>query len=132
MLAIQWYTAALLFVDVFELLQLWEADPPTVALGTWWLDNRANAPLTGALYAGLLVLLTLPRLFVLLEPLSRWMMLINTIHEGIRLVLYSLLFSLHSGATQFHTILLALMLWNMLLYGRQYYTTMCMLREHSK
>ncbi|KAG5464872.1 hypothetical protein LSCM4_00316 [Leishmania orientalis] len=132
MLVIQWYTAALILIDGYELLHLWKANPQAVERGTWWLDSGANAPLAGALYAGLLVLLMLPRLFVMLEPLNRWLLMIDTIHEGMRLVLYSLLFTLYSRATQLNTILLAFMVWNTLLYGRQYYTTMCMLREHSK
>ncbi|CAJ1012784.1 hypothetical protein Q4I28_008097 [Leishmania naiffi] len=132
MLAIQWYTAVLILEDAYELLQLWQANPQTVEQGTWWFDRGANAPLAGTLYAGLLVFLMLPRMFVLLEPLNRWLLMLNTIHEGIRLVVYSLLFTQHSGATQLNTILLTFMLGNTLLYGRQYYTTMCMLREYSK
>ncbi|CBZ26148.1 conserved hypothetical protein [Leishmania mexicana MHOM/GT/2001/U1103] len=132
MLAIQWYTVALILADAYELLQLRQANLKGLTYDTWWLDSRANAPLAVALYAGLLVFLMLSRLFVLLEPLNRWLLMLNTIHEGIRLVLYSLLFTQHSGATQLNTILLTLMLWNTLLYGRQYYITMCMLREHSK
>ncbi|GET93377.1 hypothetical protein, conserved [Leishmania tarentolae] len=132
MLAIQWYTAALILGDVYELLQLRQVDSQGVAHGTWWFGSTANAPLAVTLYAGLLVLLMLSRLFVLLEPLNRWLLMLNTIHEGIRLVFYSLLFTEHIAATQLNTILLTFMLWNTLLYGRQYYTTMCMLREHSK
>ncbi|CAG9583831.1 conserved hypothetical protein [Leishmania major strain Friedlin] len=132
MFAIQWYTAALILADAYELLQLRQANPKDLAHGTWWFDSRANAPLAAALYGGLLVFLMLSRLFVFLEPLNRWLLMLNTIHEGIRLVLYSLLFTQHSGATQLNTILLTFTLWNTLLYGRQYYITMCMLREHSK
>ncbi|KAG5490179.1 hypothetical protein JKF63_00298 [Porcisia hertigi] len=132
MLALQWYTAALTLTDVYELLQLWQANPRSLAHGTRWFDSRANAPLAVELYTGLLVLLMLPRLFVLIEPLNRWLLMLNTFHEGIRLVLYSFLFTQHGAATQLNTLLLTFMLWNTLCYGRQYYTTMCMLREHSK
>ncbi|CAC9550816.1 hypothetical protein conserved [Leishmania donovani] len=132
MFVIQWYTAALILADVYELLQLRQANPKGLEHGTWWFDSKANAPLAAALYGGLLVFLMLSRLFVLLEPLNRWLLMLNTIHEGIRLVLYLLLFTQHSGATQLNTILLTFTLWNTLLYGRQYYIIMCMLREHSK
>ncbi|KAK7196179.1 hypothetical protein NESM_000553000 [Novymonas esmeraldas] len=132
MLVLQWYTGALLLTDAYELLHLWRADTHTIARGSWWFDGAAAAPLAVALYTGLLLLLILPRAFVLLEPMNRWLLMLNTIHEGLRLVLHSFLFAHDTSATQLNTILLTFMLWNTALYGRQYYTTMCMLREHSK
>lgn len=132
MYPLQWYTTALLATDAYELWRLWSASPQTLSKGSVWFDSQANAPMTVPLYAAVVAFLMLPRIFVLLEPLSRWLLLINTVHEGLRLLLCTALFSLHRDATQLNTMLLTFMLWNTFLYGRQYYTTTCMLREHSK
>jgi hypothetical protein len=132
MLFVQWYTAAMVCVDAYELYSLWTASPRTLSNASRWFDAGANAPMALALYIGLLLCLMLPRLFVLLEPLSRWILMLETIHDGIRVLLYSALFTVNKDASQFNTMAITFALWNTFFYGRTYYTTMVMLREHSK
>ncbi|KPA81264.1 hypothetical protein ABB37_03677 [Leptomonas pyrrhocoris] len=132
MMLVQWYTGALLCVDAYELYRLWTASPRMLSNGACWFDASSNAPMALALYTALLLCLMLARLFVLIEPLSRWMLMLETIHDGIRVLLYSALFTAKKDASQANTMLIAFAVWNTFFYGRAYYTTMVMLREHSK
>ncbi|KPI88545.1 hypothetical protein ABL78_2357 [Leptomonas seymouri] len=132
MVLVRWYTAAMLCVDAYELYRLWTASPRTLSNGSCWFDARSNAPMAPALFTTLLLCLTLPRIFVLIEPLSRWILMLETIHDALRVVLYSALFTVNEDASQINTILITIALWNVFFYGRSYYTTMLMLRENSK
>lgn len=132
MMLVQWYTAAMLGVDAYELYRLWTASPLTLSSASCWFDSSANAPMAMALYTGVLLCLALPRIFVLIEPLSRWVLMLETIHDGIRVLLYTALFSVNKSASQVNTMLITFALWNVFFYGRTYYNTMVLLREHSK
>ena len=122
----------MLGVDAYEIYRLWTASPRTLSNASCWFDASANAPMALVFYTGFLLCLLLPRLFVLIEPLSRWVLMLETIHDGIRVVLYSVLFMVNKEASQVNTMLITVALWNVFYYGRTYYNTMLLLREHSK
>lgn len=132
MLLVQWYTLAVLCGDAYELRCLWNSTSSTLSGGSYWFDSGADAPMGVALYSGLIICLLLPRLFILAEPLSRWVLMLETIHNAIRVLLYSGLFTVNQAASQVNTMLITFAIWNTFFYGRTYYSTMLMLREHSK
>lgn len=132
MLLVQWYTLAVLGGDAYELYRLWTAQPRSLSSGSYLFDASADAPVAVALYTGVLLCLMLPRFFVLAEPLSRWVLMLETIHDALRVLLYSGLFMVNQAASQVNTMLITFALWNTFFYGRTYHSTMLMLREHSK
>lgn len=131
MLFTQYYSSFLICVDVYEMYRLWTSSAMTLSSGSQWFDKGSNAPLGVSLYSFLLVYLTSSRLLVAMQPLNRWTLFIAAVTEGIRLLLFSLFFSTNMAASQWNTVTLTFTLFNMILYGRLYYTTMCMLRKNA-
>lgn len=134
MLFVQWYSILLLLLDAGEVLcacvgsRVYGKPLSEVSL---WFDARSDEEFGVELFALLIAMIALSRVFVLIEPLSRWLLLSATVTEGIRLFVFSLLFSVNDNATSKNTMLLTFMLWNAFVYGRNWYTTMISLAENA-
>lgn len=130
----QWYSILLLLLDAGEVLcacvgsRVYGKPLSEVSL---WFDARSDEEFGVELFALLIAMIALSRVFVLIEPLSRWLLLSATVTEGIRLFVFSLLFSVNDNATSKNTMLLTFMLWNAFVYGRNWYTTMISLAENA-
>lgn len=127
---LQYYSAALVLGDAFELFYLWTSKRPLLSSGTLWFDQRADVPEGALLYTFPLLLFMLARLFVIIDPLNRWLMFNNAIMEALRALVFSLLFKHNNIASSYNTMLLVFFAWNIWVYGRNYYTTTCELKAN--
>ncbi|ORC85207.1 uncharacterized protein TM35_000371800 [Trypanosoma theileri] len=97
-----------------------------------WFDKAADSTQGSLLLSVFLIYLALPKLFLLYEPLSRWILLVAAIGESLRVVVFSVLFSEFEGATELNTFLLTLFAQNAWLYWYHWYTTYKMFSRRSK
>lgn len=143
-LFLQWYTGAMLLGDLFTLCRLWGpslrdgsaalvgASAPRLSQGTMWFDKASDSPLGAAVFTFVVLFLALPRLFALLQPVNRWLLLNAALLETVRLVLFSLLYSVNDAATSANTMMLVFLGWNSFFYWHAWYTTMCMILRAMK
>ncbi|EPY33276.1 hypothetical protein STCU_02352 [Strigomonas culicis] len=127
---LQYYSAALILADLYELYYLWTTKGPVLSNGSLWFDRRADVPEGPLLYTFPLIVFMLARLFVITDPLNRWLMFNNALLEALRVLAFSYLFKHNIMATSYNTMLLVFFMFNIWVYGRNYYTTTCELKQN--
>ncbi|CAD2214442.1 hypothetical protein AGDE_00812 [Angomonas deanei] len=123
MIFIQWYSIALILADVYELYTLHTAPEVSLSEATVWFDLFSDSTVSVLLYTAVLLLFMVSRGFVVLQPVNRWMIMLNLYSEAIRVLLFAYLFKVNRAASSWNTFLLTFMVCNVVLYARNYYTT---------